>query len=102
MVPMDVAGRLGRLRPMLESASCDALLVTNLTNVRYLTGFTGSAAMLLVRSSAADVLFTDGRYTTQSREQLAAAGVGAEVVIGNVAEQQAALAKAVGSSGRLG
>ena len=99
---MDVAARLGRLRPMLEPARCDAVLVTNLTNVRYLTGFTGSAGMLLVRSGGADVLFTDGRYSTQSREQLAAAGVGAEIFIGNVAEQQAALAKAVDSSCRLG
>ena len=40
----------------------DALLVTKLANVRYLTGFTGSAAMLLV--TADDALFvTDGRYT---------------------------------------
>ena len=99
---MDVAGRLGRLRVLLDDAGCEALLVTNLINVRYLTGFTGSAGMLLVGSSGPDVLFTDGRYTTQSQEQLTAAGVDAEIAIGNVAEQQAALAKAVGSSGQLG
>jgi Xaa-Pro aminopeptidase len=92
--PMDVAARLGRLRPLLVDAGCDALLVTNLTNVRYLTGFTGSAGLLLVRAAGGDVLFTDGRYSTQSGEQLNASGVEAEVVIGNVTEQQAALAKA--------
>jgi Xaa-Pro aminopeptidase len=99
--PMDVAARLERLRPSLAEADCQVLLVTNLTNVRYLTGFTGSAGLLLVRSTGEDVLFTDGRYSTQSAEQLGAAGVGAEVVIGNVAEQQAALAKAV-VPGRVG
>jgi Xaa-Pro aminopeptidase len=103
MVPMDVAARLGRLRPLLDRAGCDALLVTNLTNVRYLTGFTGSAGMLLVRAAGRgdDLLLTDGRYLTQSAEQLAAAGVTAEVFIGNVAEQQTALAKAV-TGARLG
>ena len=101
---MDVAARLGRLRSGLERAGCDALLVTNLTNVRYLCGFTGSAGSLLVRRSDA-VLFTDGRYATQSVEQLSAAGVvGVEVEIGGVPEQRAALVKAVSaaSMGRLG
>ena len=37
--PMDVAGRLERLRGSLEGAGCDALVVSELTNVRYLTGF---------------------------------------------------------------
>ena len=101
---MDVAARLDRLRALLEPAGCEALLVTNLTNVRYLTGFTGSAAVLLVRGGdgGGDLLLTDGRYATQSSEQLAAAGVEAEVFIGNVAEQQQALAKAVGSGLQLG
>lgn len=98
---MDVAVRLGRLRATFEGSGCDALLVTNLTNVRYLTGFTGSAALLLVQPNGA-LLMTDGRYTTQSAEQLASAGVDAEVFIGNVSEQQAALAKAAAGVGRLG
>ena len=42
----------------------DALLVTSLINVRYLTGFTGSNAFLLVEPGRA-LLFTDGRYLTQ-------------------------------------
>ena len=59
--PMDVAGRVTRLRACFEEAGCDALLVTNLVNVRYLTGFTGSAATLLVEPDG--LLFvTDGRY----------------------------------------
>ena len=99
---MDVASRLDRLRGALGPAGCDALLVTNLTNVRYLCGFTGSAGTLLVRRDDA-VLFTDGRYATQSVEQLAAAGVdGVEVEIGTVPEQRAGLVKAGSGIARLG
>ena len=69
---MDVAGRAARLRPALAEAGVDALLVTSLPNVRYLTGFTGSSAMLLVTDDAL-VFTSDGRYRTQAGEQLAAA-----------------------------
>jgi Xaa-Pro aminopeptidase len=84
---MDVADRAARLRGALDGAGCDALLVTNLTNIRYLTGFTGSAALLLV--AADGLLFvTDGRYRDQAASQLAAAGVDAEVAIGRTADEQ--------------
>ncbi|MDF0531086.1 aminopeptidase P family protein [Tsukamurella sp. 8F] len=50
--------------------TADALLVTDLVNIRYLTGFTGSNAALLIDSEASgDVVATDGRYTTQISEQ---------------------------------
>ena len=45
-----------------------ALLVTSLANVRYLTGFTGSNAVLLLDDGSA-LLGTDGRYTVQAAEQ---------------------------------
>ncbi len=83
---MDVAARVDRLRGLLADAgpdgsSIDALLVTHLVNVRYLTGFTGSAAMVLLTTDG--MLFvTDGRYGDQSAEQLAAAGVDAHIHIG--------------------
>ena len=50
----------------------DALLVTHLVNVRYLTGFTGSNAALLVHGRTAtgrSVLCTDGRYRAQAGER---------------------------------
>ena len=73
---MDVVARVPRLRARLGEAGCDALLVTNLVNIRYLTGFTGSAAYLLVLPD--DLLFvTDGRYRDRSAEELAAALVDA-------------------------
>ena len=62
--------------PRSATPGCDALLVTNLINIRYLTGFTGSAGLLLVTPDDV-VLVTDGRYRDQSAEQLAAAGVDA-------------------------
>jgi Xaa-Pro aminopeptidase len=84
---MDVADRATRLRAGCGAAGCDALLVTNLTNIRYLTGFTGSAALLLVRPD--DLVFvTDGRYRDQAATEIAAAGVPADVVIGRTADEQ--------------
>jgi Xaa-Pro aminopeptidase len=71
---MDLAGRLPRLQAGLTAAGCEALLVTSLTNVRYLTGFTGSAAMVLVGPDDA-LLVTDGRYGEQAPEEVAAAPV---------------------------
>jgi len=41
---LQVRQRLDRLRETLDDAEVDALLVTTLANVRYLTGFSGSAA----------------------------------------------------------
>jgi len=102
--PMDVADRSVRLRAALGEAECDALLVTNVTNIRYLTGFTGSAAMLLV---AADelVFVTDGRYRDQATNELAAALVDARIEIGRDADTQRevlAAASARAGVGRLG
>src|ERR1700686_3861518 len=74
--PMDHAGRLSRLRSALGENDLDSLLVTHLPNIHYLCGFTGSAAALLVANRGA-VLFTDGRYSAQAKEEVA----GARIVI---------------------
>ncbi|MDQ6728258.1 MAG: Xaa-Pro peptidase family protein [Actinomycetota bacterium] len=85
--PMDVTGRVPRLRRQFDEAGCDALLVTRLVNIRYLTGFTGSAALLLVRPDS--LLFvTDGRYRDQSALELDDAGVVADIRIGLTAGAQ--------------
>src|SRR3954453_20544350 len=99
--PMRVAERLPALRAGVDEAGCEALLVTNLKNIRYLTGFTGSAALLLVLPD--ELLFvTDGRYETQSADQLAKAGVDARIVVGNLSGQQDAMRAAAGSVHALG
>ncbi|MGD2080274.1 MAG: Xaa-Pro peptidase family protein [Nitrospirota bacterium] len=66
--------RLKRLRRRLRPV--DALFVTNLKNVRWLTGFTGSAGYALVTGTE-NILVTDFRY----REQCAREVEGWEVVI---------------------
>jgi Xaa-Pro aminopeptidase len=84
---MEVAGRLGRLRHALAATgNPEALLVSSLTNIRYLTGFTGSAGLLFVLPSDA-VLLTDGRYEIQAQEQLEASAVAARVMISSAAAQ---------------
>jgi Xaa-Pro aminopeptidase len=71
---MDHAGRLSRLRSALGENDLHSLLVTHLPNIHYLCGFTGSAAALLVADRGA-ILFTDGRYRTQAKEEVSAARI---------------------------
>jgi Xaa-Pro aminopeptidase len=87
MPPMSVAGRLTALRAGFDGI--DALVVTTLANVRYLTGFAGSAGVLVVTADGA-LLTTDGRYRTQSAEQVrqAEAEQDVEIAIGGLAEQR--------------
>ncbi len=77
---MEYARRLRRLRSSLEENHLDSLLVTHLPNIRYLGGFTGSAAALLVADRGC-ILFTDGRYRTQAKEELKRANVNMNIVI---------------------
>ena len=87
---------------MLDSVDADALLVTSLTNIRWLTGFTGSSAFLLVTPDG-PTLITDGRYGDQAREQAGAAGVDTRIAIGSTrAAQVAHLGATVGITTRLG
>jgi Xaa-Pro aminopeptidase len=97
---MDVAARAGRLRERLGDAGCEALLVTKLVNIRYLTGFTGSAGLLLVRPDEL-VFVSDGRYGEQAAAQLAAAGVEARIEISGTEQQQLVAGAAAGVE-RLG
>jgi Xaa-Pro aminopeptidase len=99
--PMDVAVRVERLRDEIQAAGCDGLLVTKIENVRYLTGFSGSAAKVLV--GPRDVLVvTDGRYRDQVAEDLEEAGVEAIVEVGTVPEQLQVLRRFANGVGRLG
>jgi Xaa-Pro aminopeptidase len=73
MVPI---GRKKKVATAVKRGGAEALLVTQMADVRYLTGFTGSAAALIVRGSKV-TMFTDGRYTTQAQQEVD----GAEIVI---------------------
>jgi Xaa-Pro aminopeptidase len=65
----DISKRADILRRTLRRKKIDALLVTNLRNVRYLTGFTGSSAFALVTRDKA-LFYTDFRYTEQAEAEV--------------------------------
>ena len=65
------------LRASLLAEGLDGFLVTHLPNIRYLTGFTGSAALLVV-TQARTTLVTDFRYAVQGPAE---AGEAAEVAV---------------------
>jgi len=60
---------LFKVAPFLAANSVDAFLISNLHNVRYLTGFTGSNALLLAMPDEM-VFFSDPRYRLQADEQV--------------------------------
>jgi len=62
--------RRGFAIAMFPALKLDALLVTSLHNVRYLTGFTGSNGSVLLSGDGRATLFTDPRYTVQSGQQV--------------------------------
>jgi Xaa-Pro aminopeptidase len=98
--------RAERLASELGELGVDALLVESLVNIRYLAGFTGSQALvLLLGEKAAGELgrhrfLTDFRYTTQSAEQVPEA-FERQIVSGEMVD---ALVAVLGeaSGGRLG
>ncbi len=97
--PMSVAGRLDALRARFDGF--DALVVTTLPNVRYLTGFAGSAGLLVVTPQGA-LLTTDGRYRTQSAKQVSEAGADVDITIGNMTDQRQAVSDFLSTSPRVG
>ena len=64
-----MSSRADRLLAPLASAGADALLVTNLFNVRYLTGFTGSNAMAVIGPDIR-LFATDFRYVEQAAQEV--------------------------------
>ena len=78
MAPVDGGGRIDRLRERLE---VPALLVTDLVNIRYLTGYTGSNAALLVPRHGSAVFFTDSRYAERAPDELRSHGANVEIRI---------------------
>jgi len=105
--PLSVAGRLEKLRAALGALGIDplpdVLLVTTPANIRWLTGFSGSAGLLMVAPERS-VLVTDGRYRTQASEQLAAAGAAdrVDLRVGGVPAQREALAAAASGATAVG
>ncbi len=66
---MDFLARQRKLREHLATTRFDGLLISHLPNIRYLSGFTGSAGFLLVEE-VGSTFFTDVRYDTQAHEEV--------------------------------
>ncbi|MCV7082535.1 M24 family metallopeptidase [Mycolicibacterium insubricum] len=67
---MTQSRRRVNLAAACRARGLDAMLVSDLDNVRYLSGFTGSnAALLVYADDRGAVLATDGRYRTQATAQ---------------------------------
>jgi Xaa-Pro aminopeptidase len=62
--------RTDRLVELLRTRDLDSLLVTDMFNVRYLTGFTGTNGACVVTPEER-LFFTDFRYLEQARAQVA-------------------------------
>ncbi len=65
----NIQNRLDRVKKRFSEFGIEGFYVTNLTNVRYLSGYTGSAGQLLILPDGVH-FFTDGRYIEQSKAQV--------------------------------
>jgi len=61
--------KLEKVREKLDQLKIEAILITHLPNIRYLTGFNGSSAICIITKSEA-FFITDFRYKEQSKEQV--------------------------------
>jgi Xaa-Pro aminopeptidase len=73
-IPIDHAARVAMIQARLPLGNgCDALLFTDLVDVRWLTGFTGSNGWAVLTAGEL-VLGTDGRYGDRARAETASSG----------------------------
>ncbi len=96
--------RVERLAAELRERELDALLVWNIVNIRYLTGFTGSNALVLIASgeqAGGHRFYTDFRYATQSAEQVQES-FAREILADELIEAAVESLAPEGSTGRLG
>jgi len=97
--PLLASGRVDKLRGEMAAQDLDGFVVSGLTSVRWLTGFTGSNGVAVVTNDRL-VLITDRRYEVQAPNELDAAQSEADVVISR--RDGGELAAALGGSLRVG
>lgn len=97
---MDFRARAKRLRDTLAEEQLDAMLVTDLLDIRWLTGFTGSAGRLIVTDSKA-IFVTDARYDGQAQQEIEVSGAEVEIRIEN-AKQKEVILSALKKHKRIG
>ncbi|HET6361836.1 MAG TPA: Xaa-Pro peptidase family protein [Gemmatimonadota bacterium] len=71
--PLTLGERRAAVRERIGAADLHALIVLDLADIRYLSGFTGSTGVLVLLADGTDAFFTDFRYQTQVAEELDAA-----------------------------
>ena len=101
--PVDPRSVVSRARDDMRAAGVEAFVVTHLPNLRYLTGFSGTAGAAILTPERC-VLVVDSRYVTVARELLASRpddGVALEVVDRGYDEAIAAVLERTGAS-RIG
>ncbi|HEY2432906.1 MAG TPA: Xaa-Pro peptidase family protein [Vicinamibacterales bacterium] len=72
--PAHIADRLARVRGSMAAAGLDALVITHLPNLRYLTGFVGTAGTAIVLPERRCLLVVDFRYVTAASALVASLG----------------------------
>lgn len=77
--PVRVAGRTARAWESVAESGAAAVMVVDPLDIRWLTGFSGSAGVVVL--GPRPVLVVDGRYADQAGEQVAASGCVAEVAV---------------------
>lgn len=100
---METRHRIESLSELLRQSEVGALIVTNLLNIRYLTGFSGSAGTLIIGPDGntqgyRGILCTDGRYNEQATRQLEDADAQIELFIGSPGSQMEKAALFIASS----
>jgi Xaa-Pro aminopeptidase len=100
--PLEVAERTARAWESVCSAGCDAFVVTDLIDLRWLTGFAGTAGLAVLHAGELTVV-VDGRYAEQAAQQLAAHGVEARLLEGRTRAEVRVLAQgALAGATRIG
>jgi len=61
--------RIKKVKDVIKKKGLDAILITDLTNIRYISNFTGSNAYIFLTAKD-NYFFTDGRYTMQSKNEV--------------------------------
>lgn len=60
--------RVNAVRTNMEKRKIDALIITSMENIRYVTGFTGSTAVGVITKNSAAIL-VDSRYILQAKKE---------------------------------
>jgi Xaa-Pro aminopeptidase len=71
--------RIEKIRDILKKQNIDAFYITHLPNIRYVSGFSGSSAFVII-TPGKNYFITDFRYQSQSAEEVK----GFEIIISNI------------------